>query len=242
MDTLLKTLYSILASPATTTTVAIIAASITLGIYYVRRKDYKRDAANIILLEIQSAEDNMSEARKTYESARAKDNDQIMFPEKLRLMKTESWTKYKYLFVRDLDSVQWQAVSNFYSNCLHFDEAVEHRDGTFGLNETGIRAGIQANISAYSKELAESLLANPENDPEIAKKNRELTDEIIRKKDIAVNANIGSLAYLYNPDKSFTDAAYYFNLLPNSLINTPIGEVLNRLAGKKKHSFQFWKK
>lgn len=241
MNTAINFLHNLLDSQATATSIAIIAVILTLSIYYIRRKDHKRDAANIILLELQNAETRLGEARKVYEEARAKDPRHISFPEKLRLMKTESWTKYKYLFVRDFESTQWQLIGDFYENCLNFDEAVEHKDLAFSLNETDIRAGIQATITAYSKELADSLEPNPNNDVNIDKANQALTDDISRRKEIAIQTNIQKLVYIYNPDKSFTDAAYYYSLLPTSIINTPTGNILKKIAGKTK-GLHFFKK
>src|SRR5690606_44674 len=106
----------VLSSPATTSFVAIVAATGAFIIYFIRRRDHKKDAANIVLLEVKNAERNLEEARKTYEDAKQKNAAAIVFPEKLRLMPTESWTKYKYLFVRDLSPEQWDEVSKFYDN------------------------------------------------------------------------------------------------------------------------------
>jgi hypothetical protein len=228
-----KIIYPALSSPATTALVAIIAATGAFIVYFMRRRDHKKDAANIILLEVMNAERNLEEARKSYEDGRQKNTNAIIFPEKLRLMPTESWTRYKYLFVRDLSPEQWDEISKFYDNCKNFDEAVELKDSSFKFNAKEIRANIQRIVADYSKELADGIVLNPTNDVEIEKKNAALFDEKKQRKDAAVDGIIKHLVESYGPDKPFNDAAYYYNLLPRSVVNTPTGERLKKLANRR---------
>lgn len=227
------TLYPLLSSQATTTLIALIAAIGAFLIYFIRRRDSKNDAANIILLELKNAERNLEDARKVYEGARSKNPNAVEFPEKLRLMSTESWTKYKYLFVRDFSPEQWEEVSNFYENCRNFDDALELKDASFKLNSAEIRANIQHNVGIYSKELADALKPNPDNDQKIDKINQNIIQEFIVKKNAAVDANIRKLVEIYDPDKLFNDTAYYYSLLPRSIINTPTGDKLKKLATRR---------
>lgn len=223
-------IYPALKSPVTATLIAIIAALGAFLIYFMRRRDAKKDAANIILLELKNAERNLEQARKSYEEGKIKNSMAIQFPEKLRLMSTESWTKYKYLFVRDFEPEQWDEVGKFYENCKYFDEAVELKDSSFNLNETEIRANIHRIVGDYAKELADKTLTNPDQDPEIEKQNEQLLEEYKQKKGRAVDAVLTHLIESYGPDKHFNDAAYYFNLLPQSITNTPTGQRLKKLA------------
>ncbi len=231
-------IYPALSSSATTSLVAILAASGAFIIYFMRRRDHKRDAANIILLEIKNAERNLEDARKTYEEGKQENSEKIKFPEKLRLMPTESWTKYKYLFVRDLAPEQWDEISKFYDNCKNFDEAVDFKDSSFKFNVAEIRANIQRIVADYAKELADNIDANTNNDPEVDEKNAKLFEGIKIRKQAAVDGIIKHLVELYSPDKPFNEAAYYYNLLPRSVINTPTGEKLKRLAARRWRTFK----
>jgi len=238
---ILGIIYLILSSPIATPLIAIVTIASTFAIYYVRRRYAKKDAALIILLEMQNADANIDEARKVYEAAKANNPSTIVFPEKLRLMKTESWTKYKYLFVRDFTDQQWQEIGKFYNNCINFDTAVEHRDSNFFRNEAAIRESIQNTVGLYSREFAEEAKDNPESTPTIERENAKLLESKLRKKNIAVSTNISALLELYNPDKSFHDAVYYFSLLPHNIENTPIGQKLRRLSGRDRR-FTFHKR
>ena len=73
-------IYPFLNSQATTTLVAIVAASGAFLIYFMRRRDSKKDAANIIILEIKNAERNLTEARKAYEEAKSKNTNLKSYP------------------------------------------------------------------------------------------------------------------------------------------------------------------
>jgi len=146
-------------------------------------------------------------------------------------MPTASWTRYKYLFVRALEPEQWKMISDYYDNCREFDAALEHKDGTFQLNEEGIRLGIQQNVSRIALETAKKIKSNPSNDPDIKAENDKEENAAKELRDQAIRLNLSNLVYLYNPDKSFTDAKYYFELLPQNIIETPTGQKIKRLAG-----------
>lgn len=218
------------------TSITLIVGFVAYRVYYVQKRDNKRDAANIIVLELKNAERNLEEVRKLYEAERAANSQAMIFPEKVRLMTTESWTKYKYLFARDLSPEQWDEVGRFYENCKLFDEAVELKEASFKFNATEIRANVFRIVGDYAKELADNLKPNPEGNPQIDKSNRQITEDIKDRKSFAVASMLGrgELFETYSPDKPYHDAAYYYNLLPKSVINTPTGQRLIGLSLRKK--------
>lgn len=224
---------TVLESRASTSVIAILAASAAFIIYSMNKRDQKKDAINIILLEIRNAENNLDEARKEYVAGKIENQNLIRFPEKLRLMSTESWNKYKYLFVRDLSNQQWKEVSKFYEYCRAYDDAIEIRDSAFLQNASEIRANIQKIVSHYAQELVESLTINLNNDNEVDEKNRLVLTSIQDKKSTAVKAITSSLVESYIPDKPYNDAAYFYNLLPISLLNTTTGERIKQLADRR---------
>lgn len=237
-----KLLYDIFGTQLTTNIIALVAIVATFIIYVVRKNDYKRDAASIILLEIKAAEKNRKDAKRTYEQSRSNNPPYISFPEKLRLMPDESWTKYKYLFIRDFEPEEWDEIGDYYNNCKNFDDSVEHKDSAFRNNETEIRANLQKMIGLYSRRLAEDTKPNPDNDPEITKNNAKFESEYIQKSKRAWDNNIATLVNIYNPDKSFNDAEYYYKLIPESIITSSIGARLKELAGTYKPKLPIWKR
>lgn len=233
-------IYNALTSRALPPLIAIVAAAGAFIIYYIHRRDSRRDAANIILLEIENAEKLLEEAKKNYTAAKSLDPPSISFPENLRLMKIESWTKYKYLFVKYLEPEEWEEISNFYVNCQLFDEALEHIDSFFRHNESEIRANIQRNVATYAKNLADDLTLNPDNDPDVTKKNNELINETKTRKDVAIQANLNDLVYIYTPKKYYQDAETYFNRLSSNISKTQTGQTLKRLARRTAKRRKLW--
>lgn len=227
---LLDILNKIATSPYTANAIALFAAIGAYIIYSRNKVDYKKDAANIILLEIKNAEENYAQAKQVYEEAQSKPTPYVAFPEKVKLMPRESWSKYKYLFGRDLESRQYDDIGKFYDFCQKFDEAIEHKDSSFRRDEEAIRVGIQHNIAAFSKELSEAIKLNPDNNTEIAEENERLENEYIEKSRSASKYIIGKLAYLYTPDKSYNDAVFYFKLIPTNLYTSTTGAVLKKIA------------
>jgi hypothetical protein len=124
-------------------------ATLLVGLYaftlYKKQKDdIKKDAANILLLELQNAEKVLKLAQRSLEKTPAD------IPYDAITMPTESWSKNKYLFVTDFDNNEWEAISNFYSACSLFDESVRTNASYFQKNEEQIRV----NIQQWSAEIA----------------------------------------------------------------------------------------
>ena len=222
-----------LESKASTSIITILAALVALIIYKMSKRDQKKDAINIILLELKNAERGLSEARKVYIAGKLENEKAIKFPDKLRLMPTVSWNKYKYLFVRDLSNQQWKEINEFYEYCTAYDEAIEIRDSAFLQNASEIRVNIQKTVAHYAMELAEKLKLNPRNDDKINKANQVLIASSIDKKSTAVSSMTSTLLESYIPDKPYNDAAYFYSLLPMSLLNTTTGERVKQLADRR---------
>ena len=226
-------IFPILTSEAFTPSATLFAAFAAFIIYKAGRKDSKKDAANIILLEIRSAERNLEEARKTYHEDKAKNNESISFPEKIRLMPSESWNKYKYLFIRDFESDQWNIINKFYEHCKNFDEAIEIKESSFGENAREIRKNIQKIAAHYSINIAEELI---DIQPTEQDRRSDVIQQNLKKKDDAKSALIGPMVENYGPDRPYFDAEYYYNLLPETILNTPIGEKLKKLSKRRRLS------
>lgn len=126
-------------------------ATLLVGLYaftlYKKQKDdLKKDAANILLLELQNAEKVLKLAQRSLEKSPAElPYDSVSMP-------TESWSKNKYLFVTDFNNNQWEAISNFYNACALFDESVKTNASYFQKNEEQIRVNIQQRSAELSKE------------------------------------------------------------------------------------------
>src|SRR3989344_1068791 len=118
--------------------VTLLAGSVVYVLYRKQNDDFKKDAASIILLEIENAE---SLLKKAYASLKIGTNqDEARFlPESNFVMKKESWSRFRHLFVRDLTRVEWEAISEFYDKCMLFDKSIEYNDSFFQKDVEQIR-------------------------------------------------------------------------------------------------------
>jgi len=136
--------------------VTLIVGFIAFWLYQKQKRDSKKDAANILLLEIQNAKRQLAVATKQLKDAGT--DETKMLAEDTFLMPNESWSKYKYLFVRDFDRDEWDSLSSFYSRCAIFDDAVIHNNKAFPQNAEQIR---EAMSQAVTKILTEFTINNP---------------------------------------------------------------------------------
>ena len=91
----------------------LIVGGVAIYLYIRQKRDYKRDAANILLMEIRSAEKLISSAKQgTPLSA-----DTPLLP-------TNNWVKNNYLFIKNLDRDELDLINNFYNQCGIIDKSL----------------------------------------------------------------------------------------------------------------------
>ena len=199
--------------------VTLAAGSFAFGLYFRRNKDIKKDAANIIILEIQNAERQL----KALKEKLKKDNK---LSDDIFLMPTSSWDKYQYLFVRDLDRDEWDTVISFYDKCKLIDCAISSNNSYFQKNEEQIRVNMQRITSEYVKEIIE--LADNDKYEENKK--------IIIDKAIKFQSEYLSHPELtsYNPQKPIIDASLYLESLSPNLSQTTLGDKFKKMSKGEK--------
>ncbi len=197
------------------TTVLVAYAAYWL---YMRQKDDERQkAAQIIVFEVRNAEKQLKDAHEIFTQYRvlrdsnADVSSQRMFPEKLQVMKTDNWGKYRYLFSSDILPALLNEIDEFYLNCHLFDEAIAYIDSAFSKNEAEVRSNAFRIVANYQNEALHNLKDNPSNDPKIATENSKLMDNY--KERLDAFKNTFPTAYIYSPVKPYQDAEYFASLL-----------------------------
>lgn len=206
---------------------ALVTASGFLVAYLLYRKqkhDSKKDAANIIYLEIAHAEKLLKQAKEGLEKGNLPENVLIM-----PAMQTESWTKYRYLFVRDLDDKDWNAIEDFYNKCELYDQALEHNNSMFKKNEEQIRISLARFLADYAKDHPVKMSEFVNND----KENKEW-QELIKITDNFQNMLIfRSADYIYKPQKPINDVKFYLNNMNLDILQSNVAAKLKKLANLK---------
>jgi hypothetical protein len=187
-------------------------------IYRIQKRDRKREAANIVLLEIQSAERKLARIK----SSLAKDPPSL--PNDLRLLPTENWSTYRYLFIRDFDRDEWDALTDFYNKCELIDETIKFNNAAFWGDVEQIRANKQRMLADYAKDATDKLTGDPKLDEEIVNGFSKTTDEF----DAMYMSRQGRFAYA--PDKTIIDARLYMTEIDLGLSKSVIGTKLKKHA------------
>ncbi|MFA5777058.1 MAG: hypothetical protein WC906_01305 [Parcubacteria group bacterium] len=98
--------------------IALITLSAGYVAYYIykeQKKEYKADAAMLIVQEIRFAEGQIKKARE---------RDHV-YPLSIRNLPTNSWHKNIHLFINDLAETELDTISKFYSSAEYLDIVIQ---------------------------------------------------------------------------------------------------------------------
>lgn len=143
----------------------VIIATVLLGfgLHWLVKRRQKRDAARIILQEIRVAEELFSKFKedKNYKLYR-------------KIIPTNSWDKYKHLFVKDFEQNQLDKVGCLFSTGEYLDSIVKKiSDYKFENSLMGQRDGVKIKIQGIKNDVANKLES-------FLEENVELSPEVIR--------------------------------------------------------------
>ncbi len=203
--------------------ITFLVGSIAIYLYRKQTVDHKKSAANTILQEIVNAEKLIDSAKlEIGESRRA---GFTLIPEHHYLMPTESWSKYKSLFVNNLTSEEWDRLNNFYNDCSLFDEIISYSDSQFEKDTTEIRKNSHKGIFKYVSEYADKI--SKETD-EV--KIEELKEELKKKKDIISDlATSAEFMHTYVPSKPTKDLEKLIDTIDTKISLDTIGQKLKAI-------------
>lgn len=201
--------------------VTLLVGSFAYGVYRKTKRDEKRRAAGIILLEIEEAEQQLTKL--------SADTPFPSYDEQVQLMGVASWEHYKHLFINDFDRNETDKISDFYARCHDYDDAATFLiQTTFENNQQELRANAQRILADYAKDY------NDELDQEANEsKRRELERVYIerRQRFVEIYSNTASThMYTYAPDKPYHDARRAIQGIETSLSLTSVGIKLKRIS------------
>ncbi len=94
---------------------AFLVGLFAIFLYIKQKEDQKRDVANLIIAEIRQAERLINQFKK----------DGVTNSISYKLLPTNNWIKYNYLFIKDLDQDEIEQINNFYNHCFILDKAID---------------------------------------------------------------------------------------------------------------------
>lgn len=195
-----------------------VLAAVGLSIfilYWLQIRDQKIAAASAIFFEIKNAEKLLKKVKDEVENER--------LPEDINLMQVESWNRYKYLFIKDFDRDEWEAINDFYVRCKLIDDAISYNRTFFQKNEEQIRINKYQAAANYSKESVEAFYRGEDIDVSVvsSEKYRKF-DEIFME-----------IKELYSPQKPVLEVQNHIQKLNLNISFGSVGVKLKRLAKLK---------
>ncbi len=168
----------------------VIGAFAAFGVYYWQKKDEKKKAARVLIMEIRNAELEIGHLKK---SGAVSDYSSIL--------PTSSWTKYNHYFAKDLDEDELAHINNFYNSC----QLVENEIGQ-------LRSALSVAMEEKMKIIQEKLLElmDETTDKESYEKRKEKILKLFHKEDYWFLPNAPKeklLRYLQNISFVMTSSA-----------------------------------
>lgn len=202
--------------------VTLIVGVVAYVLYRLQKRDRKREIANIILLEIQSAERKLRLIRKSL------NEDPPTLPNDLRLLPIESWSANNYLFIRDFDRDAWDTLTDFYAKCQLIDETIKFNDTSFWNDVEQIRSNKQRILADYAyngaKKLKGSIEKVEDDDAEVVAEFNDLSEKF----DQMYMSKQGRFGY--TPNKTINDAKVYIDQVDRRISQSAVGIKLKKLA------------
>jgi len=199
------------------TAVTLLVGTIAYVIYKIQKSDNKRDAANSLLLEIQSGENAVSKVRD------ALNRDHLDVD--VSVMPSESWSKNKHLFVRDFDKDEWESISDFYNKSSLLDQAISYNKTAFASDVEQIRTNKQRVLATYAEEAVKEATYSTETvNGEQLQETYDLKAKTFDK--LYMNKQ-GEFSY--TPQKPKNDAKLYLTDMPK-LTTSSVGIKLKKIA------------
>ena len=189
--------------------VTLIVGFIALEVYRRQKRDHRKTAARILLVEIENAERQLAIIRESNKLS-----------ESVRLMSSSSWEKYRHLFGQVFTAREWDTISDFYNRCIQYDRAVEYDSSSVHHDIEAFRTSVN---NALAMGAANIIMTNP-NLSDI-----EIMDEYALFKEKMKKAYMGNFLE-YNPTKPVNDAAKALIGLDSTLSLTSVGNKLRRIS------------
>ncbi|MDB5185570.1 MAG: hypothetical protein JWL85_93 [Candidatus Saccharibacteria bacterium] len=219
------------------TIVGILAAAFAYGLYVKKKRDDKTDAAKIIDVELSGAEDEL----KTLKQSLA-DNNSSDLGSKM-ILSTNSWSKYKHLFIKDFTDKQWRSIGEFYENCETINEAITFNNEGFGKNAEAIRA---ARYQAAGKFVSDAILEVQNGsfsitqsdgtvvvDPESEKKVKEYIELRQSAFNELLQEALNKTGTHYLPLKPLNDVEKLLKYMDCRILDGDVGIRLRKIANRK---------
>lgn len=183
--------------------VALIVGVFVFVQYRINQRDHLRDAASIIIIEIQTASRTIKSIRKRLVD-RVLDSDVSVMP-------SDSWKENRQLFAKYLDRDEWDTIEDFYDRARLLDDVVKYNRQMFRNDVEQIRINKQRAAADFAIDTVNNIAANNMNKEDVAN----MFSGKVSVYDTLYMSKQGELAY--TPNQVTDDAKKYIDNIPDIL-------------------------
>lgn len=205
-----------------------VGGYIVWRVYRNQKDDEKRSAANIVLLEIERAEEELKKI-SVDRVFTGEDEDDVM------LMKTSSWDEYKHFFVQDFfgHHDELAKISDFYALCEKYDDAVAGQNDMIDTNTKEMIQNYQGILAKSTEEYLEAL-----KDTKDEKTKAELKQQYLAGRKLFDDAYTGRVSRdapisHYTPVRFANNAKRALSTIDRNLSTSSAGQRLKKIAAPK---------
>jgi hypothetical protein len=203
--------------------VTLAVGSVAFIIYGFGKRDKKRDAAKVLLLEVRSAQRRLKKIKKDLQENNKLSSDSMVMP-------SNSWVTNRHMFINDFDAEEWDEISEFYDNCNIIDKLIEYQNSFFWNDVEAIRENKHRMFADFAKKIFDETVEKAKAGNKVSAE-----DAIKEAQDMvdAYNNMYEKTFRLYAPEAVLTDANKYVDRISLNISQTAIGAKLKKLSGDK---------
>jgi hypothetical protein len=203
--------------------ITLIVSTVAFRVYSRQKADAKRDAANVILLEIQNAEKQLGIINQN--------RDANILDENIYLMKNSSWDTYRYFFVRDFDTSEWEKITTFYNKCIQYDKAVTGYNENWASNVKSAQKHVLRILADYADLFTQQLATvTPRQKEKIRKDYEDKKTAFISSYGVIQNDDNYPAPYFYSPQKPILEAKVILDTIETALSTSSVGVKLKTMS------------
>ena len=207
-------MLDILNSNGLQTGVALLVGAFIFIQYRINKRDQVKDAASLIVIELQGAE-------RTVKNIKKRIADRVLESD-VSVMPSNSWQTYRQLFAKYLDRDEWDTIEEFYNRASLLDDTINYNNQMFRNDVEQIRINKQRAAADFAIDTVNNI------DSET---NREEVAEIFGSKvqvyDTLYMSKQGEMAYA--PNRVIDDAQKYIENLPD-ILNSSALEKMKKIS------------
>lgn len=211
--------------------ITLIVGLFVFVVYLSRRRDYRKDAANVILGEVRAAQDSLKRVQEHVARFQAENDPLVeigLLPSDIVLMPDQSWSKYKHLFTRKMDRHTYDSLANFYEKTIAYDRAVSYNNSAFAKNEERIRSNVARIVMDRAVVTFESLSDKKKPTDEDREKINTMLDDVEDIRALFMSSKVLD----YQPRKPVQDAKAQLSVLGNLDLSIAVLRLM-KLSGTK---------